>query len=92
MTSFLQLASFRLCENEILALDSFEEAFPFISKLPCKMQDVSAWVDSCFDKLWLFRFNRERITNLRDAFREKISSDRIKAVRTNFHHYRESSY
>eukprot|EP01122_Echinamoeba_exundans_P006895 TRINITY_DN2016_c0_g1_i1.p2 TRINITY_DN2016_c0_g1~~TRINITY_DN2016_c0_g1_i1.p2 ORF type:complete len:176 (+),score=20.75 TRINITY_DN2016_c0_g1_i1:1005-1532(+) len=75
------LAIFRLCEQQILALDSFEDAFPYISKLPTQMHDVTAWVDSCYDKLWLFRFNRDRINSLRDAFREKISTDRAKAAR-----------
>lgn len=64
-----------------MALNDFEEAFPIVSRLPSKMHDIDAWVDSCYDKLWLFRFNRSRIESLRETFADKIGRERDKIAR-----------
>jgi hypothetical protein len=35
------LATFKLFEDEILKLDSFEKAFPVISRLPSRVTDIA---------------------------------------------------
>jgi len=79
------LAIFKLFEAQILELESFETAFMFVSKLPRQVTDIDAFIDACFDKIWLMRFHRAKINSLRRMIAESLRQDQqFRSTRRSF--------
>jgi hypothetical protein len=74
----MALALLRFYEKDLLSLQTFEEAFAYLKKLPALVTDLDAerLFEMCYDRLWFGRFSYTKINAMREEIRQQIMQEK----------------
>lgn len=77
----ISLALLRLYEKDLLSLQTFEEVFAYLKKLPALVTNLDAerLFEMCYDRMWFGRFSYTKLDALREEIRQNLMQEKYQA-------------
>jgi hypothetical protein len=70
----MSLSLLKFYEKDLLSLQSFEETFTYLKKLPTLVTelDIERLIELCFDRFWLGQIKYSKLNEMRDEYFNQI--------------------